>query len=127
MEQKITDKLNEEAGILRNLRKNKASSSKIKKASNKVTNLLNKLRKIRKDEVTDVYDLSASQRKELKIGSSGIANPSNKKGAGPDADEPTEERKKGGRLRKRKPKRVVRGVGAAKRGYGKANYSNKMY
>ena len=127
MEQKIADKLNEEAGILRNLRKNKASSSEIKKAANKVTNLLNELKEIRKDEVIDVYDLPASQRKELKIGSSGIANPSNKKGAGPDADEPVEEMKKGGRLRKRKPKRVVRGVGAAKRGYGKANYSNKMY
>lgn len=33
--------------------------------------------------------------------------------------------KKGGKIRK--PKRVLRGVGAAKRGYGKANYSNKMY
>ena len=37
----------------------------------------------------------------------------------------------GGRLnskaKKRKSKRVVRGVGVAKRGYGKATYSKKMY
>jgi len=39
--------------------------------------------------------------------------------------------KDGGRLnskaKKRKSKRVVRGVGVAKRGYGKATYSKKMY
>jgi hypothetical protein len=39
--------------------------------------------------------------------------------------------KEGGRLnskaKKRKSKRVVRGVGVAKRGYGKATYSKKMY
>ena len=38
---------------------------------------------------------------------------------------------KGGQIKskakKRKSKRVVRGVGAAKRGYGKATYSKKMY
>jgi len=35
----------------------------------------------------------------------------------------------GGQIKKKtkKKKRVVRGVGAAKRGYGKATYSNKMY
>ena len=31
------------------------------------------------------------------------------------------------KVKKRKSKRVVRGVGAAKRGYGKATYSKKMY
>ena len=31
------------------------------------------------------------------------------------------------KTKKRKKKRVVRGVGAAKRGYGKATYSKKMY
>jgi hypothetical protein len=37
--------------------------------------------------------------------------------------------KEGGQIKKKtkKKKRVVRGVGAAKRGYGKATYSNKMY
>lgn len=37
--------------------------------------------------------------------------------------------KKGGSIKKakKKKKRVVRGVGAAKRGYGKATYSKKMY
>ena len=37
--------------------------------------------------------------------------------------------KEGGQLKKKtkKKKRVVRGVGAAKRGYGKATYSKKMY
>ena len=40
--------------------------------------------------------------------------------------------KKGGQIEvnlktKKKKKRVVRGVGAAKRGYGKATYSKKMY
>ena len=35
----------------------------------------------------------------------------------------------GGQVKKKtkKKKRVVRGVGAAKRGYGKATYSKKMY
>lgn len=35
----------------------------------------------------------------------------------------------GGQIKKKtkKKKRVVRGVGAAKRGYGKATYSKKMY
>tara|TARA_R100000008_G_scaffold44209_1_gene25682 strand:+ start:878 stop:1354 length:477 start_codon:yes stop_codon:yes gene_type:complete len=37
--------------------------------------------------------------------------------------------KEGGSIKKakKKKKRVVRGVGAAKRGYGKATYSKKMY
>ncbi len=37
--------------------------------------------------------------------------------------------KEGGQIKKKtkKKKRVVRGVGAAKRGYGKATYSKKMY
>ena len=37
--------------------------------------------------------------------------------------------KEGGQTKKKtkKKKRVVRGVGAAKRGYGKATYSKKMY
>ena len=131
VEQKARDKLIEEGGVLRQLQKEKASETEIRKAQNKVIRAMQKLQQVRANQIRkkgeDVYNLSPSQRKELKIGSSGIANPSNKKGAGPDADEPVEEMKKGGRLRKRKPKRVVRGVGAAKRGYGKANYSHKMY
>ena len=113
VEQKARDKLIEEGGVLRQLQKKKASELEIRKAQNKVIGAMQKLQEVRAKEIRkkgeDIYDLSSSQREELKI------------------DEPTNKRKKGGRLRKRKPKRVVRGVGAAKRGYGKANYSNKMY
>ena len=130
VEREFKDNLIEAEGLLRQSIKS-GNSKEIKKAQNNVIKAMKDLQKVRleglRNDIKDVYDLPSSQRKELKIGSSGIANPSNKKGAGPDADEPIEEMKKGGRLRKRKPKRVVRGVGAAKRGYGKANYSNKMY
>ena len=136
VERKAKDKLIEEEGILRQLQKKKASKSEITKAQNKVIRAMQKLQEVRTKEIIkkiedenylDVYKLPPSQIENIGLKMPQNIKSSNKKGEGPDSDENIKERKKGGRLRKRKPKRVVRGVGAAKRGYGKANYSHKMY